>query len=153
MSTQSNYFFKMCFNIFLASPPGFSHWSLYVIFPHKNPIHISVLSSYALRPPHPFDLITRITIGEQCGSYGPQYVIFLHSPVNSSFLASDVSSIAHIPPSICETKFHIRLKQQPHYSSVRFHISISRKEYSGTPDSGQSLPSQCKQCCSGSVVH
>jgi len=111
-STQSNYFFKTCFNIILPSPPGSSQ--LCHLSAQKPCTHFCCL---VLRAPtaspfwfdHPNNIwwAVRIVRTSLCH--------FLHAPVTSSSLAPDVSPSAHILPSKCETKLHTHLKQQPNY--------------------------------------
>jgi hypothetical protein len=52
--TPTSYFLKLHKNIILPSTPGSPHWSLYLRFPHQNPVQTSSIPhpSYMTHPSH-----------------------------------------------------------------------------------------------------
>ena len=61
--TPTSHFRKIHLNIILPSTHGFSEWSLYLRFPHQNPVCTSVLPIRATCTAHPIlvHFITQIT--------------------------------------------------------------------------------------------
>ena len=47
-----NYIFKIHFNIILPSTPSSSHWFLFFLLPHQNPLYNPLLPTYATCPTH-----------------------------------------------------------------------------------------------------
>ena len=77
---------------YFPSTPGFSHWYLSLRFPHQNPVHASPLPHSATFPAHLIllDFITRTILGEQYRSLSSSLCSFLHSPVTSSHLRTNI---------------------------------------------------------------
>ena len=86
----SPYFLNIYLNIILPSTPGSPQWSLFLRFPHLNPVHASPLPhmSYMSRPSHSSRFITRPILCEEYRSLSSLLLVcsFLHSPVTSSLL-------------------------------------------------------------------
>ena len=64
-------------HLHITFPSTFSKWFLSLKFPHHNPVIV-------------FDLITRITYGEEYTSLSSSLCSFLHSPVTSSLLGPNI---------------------------------------------------------------
>ena len=114
------HFLKFHFNIISPSTPGSSKWSLPLVFPPKPCIYFS--SSHTCYMPRHLILLAFITqtiLGEGYRSLSSSLCSFLHSPVTSSLLGSNIllSTIfskpsAYVPPSMWSTKFHTHTEQK-----------------------------------------
>ena len=93
---RPSHFLKTHLNIILPSTPGSFKWSLSLRFPHQKTMYARLFFPIrATFPAHPilFDLITRIMFGEEYRSLSSSLCSFLHSPVTSSLLSSNISSL------------------------------------------------------------
>ena len=108
-------------NIIHPSTPRSPHWSLYLRFPHQDPIHPLSSPIRATCPAHLIllDFITCTILGEEYKSFSSSLCNLLHSPVTSSFLGPIFFSTpcshtpsASFPPAMSVTKFHTHSKQQ-----------------------------------------
>ena len=92
---------KIHLNIILPSAPGSSKW--YISFRFTT----NILFPYCYMPrlSHFLDLITRITSGEEYGSWNSSLCSFHHSPVTSSLLAPRIllSTLFSNTPSQCSS--------------------------------------------------
>ena len=77
------------------------------------------------------DFITRILFGEEYRSLSSSLCSFLHFPVTSSLLGSNIlvstlfyTSSAYLPPSMWATKFHTHTKKRQNYTSVHLNLYI-----------------------------
>ena len=88
----SSHFLKIRCNITLPSTPGSSKWTPSIRLPHQMPVCNSPLTHTCYMPPHLIlpDLIARIILGEGYRSLSSSLCSFLHSPVTSFLLGSDI---------------------------------------------------------------
>jgi hypothetical protein len=96
-SAQSNpyptsYFLKIRLNIILPSTPGFPQSSLSLSFSHQNPVHNSPLphTRYMPRQSDSFRFHHPHSSGWEYRSWSSSFWRFLHSPVTSSLLCSNI---------------------------------------------------------------
>jgi len=87
--TPTSHFLKIHLNIILPSMPGSPKWSLSLRFPYQNPVYVSPILH--TQPAHLIllDLIIQI-LGEKYRSLSSSLCSFLHSPVTSSLLDSNI---------------------------------------------------------------
>ena len=90
--TPTSYFLKAHLNIILPSALGFTKLFLFLRFPHQNPEYASPLphTRNMPRPFHPSQFYHPINIGEQYRSFSSSLCSFLHCPVTSSLLGSNI---------------------------------------------------------------
>ena len=83
---------KTHLNIILPSALGFPKLFLSLRFPHQKPVYASPLTHtrYMPRPFHPSLFYHPINIGEQYRSFSSSLCSFLHCPVTSSHLGSNI---------------------------------------------------------------
>ena len=86
------YFLKIHLNIILPSKPGFSEMSLFLTFPHQNPVHATPLLISATCPAHLIllDFLTRTILEEEYRSLSSSLFCFLNSPVTSFLLGLNI---------------------------------------------------------------
>ena len=79
-------------NIIHPSTLRSPQWSPSLRFPHQDPIHPLSSPIHATCPAHPIllDFITRTILGEEYKSFSSSLCNLLHSPVNSSFLGTNI---------------------------------------------------------------
>ena len=85
------HFLKIHLNIILPSTPVSSKWSPSIRFPNENPVYTSILPHicYMYRPSHSL-FITRTILIEQYRSLSSSLCSFLHYPVTSSLLGTNI---------------------------------------------------------------
>ena len=119
--TPTSHFLKIHLNIIFPSKPESPKWSLFLRFPHQNPLSASPLPIRATCPDHLIilDLITRKILGEQYRSLSSSLYSFLQSPVTSSLLGPNSrlsilfsNTLSLVPPLMWATKFHTHTKQE-----------------------------------------
>jgi hypothetical protein len=90
--TPTFHFLEIHSNIILPPMPGFPQWSLSLRFPHQNPIQASLLPARDTCHAHLIllDFIIRTTLGEEYRSWSSSLWSFLHSPVTSSLLGTNI---------------------------------------------------------------
>jgi len=90
--TSTANFLKIHINIILPSTPGSSKWSLSFRFPYQNPVNASTLSHTPYMPRQSLSshFITRTLLGQEYTSLSSSLCSFLHSPVTSSLLGSNI---------------------------------------------------------------
>ena len=88
----TSHLLKIHLNIIFPSTFGPSKWSLYLKFPHQNPVYASPFPIRATCPAHLIllDLITWTIFGEEYRSLNSTLCSFLHSPVTSSLLGPNI---------------------------------------------------------------
>jgi len=88
-----SHFLKIHLTVILPFAPGSSQWSFSLRFPHQNPVYTSPLTNTCYMPARLIllVLITRIIFGEEYKSLSSSLCNFLHSPVTSSLLGSNIS--------------------------------------------------------------
>jgi len=93
--TPTSRFLEIHLNIFLLSTSGSPKWSLCLRFPHQNPVHAPPLPIRATSPANLIllDFITRKILDEEYRLLSSSLCIFLHSPVTSSQLFSNILSL------------------------------------------------------------
>ena len=114
-----SHFLKIHLNTVLPSKPGSFEWSLFLRFPHQNPIYTSTAPICATCTVHLIllDLIARIIFGEEYRPLRSSLCSLLHSPFTSPllgpnfFLSTLVSLSAYFPPWMWATKFHTHTKK------------------------------------------
>ena len=90
--TPTSHFLKIHLNIIPASSPGSPKWSVPPVFPHQNPVYISLSSIRATCSAHLIllDFITRAIMGEEYRSLSSSLCSFLYSLVTSSILGPNI---------------------------------------------------------------
>jgi len=89
--TPTSYFLVIHLNITLPSTPGSPQRTLFLRFLHQNPVHTPPLPIPATCPAHLIlDFITQTILGAEYRSSGSLLCSFLHSPVTSFLLGSNI---------------------------------------------------------------
>jgi hypothetical protein len=86
VQTSTSHFLKIHLNIILPSTPGSPKRSLFLGFPHQNPVYASPLNHTRYIPAHLIllDFITRKILAEEYRSLSSSVCNFLHSSVTLS---------------------------------------------------------------------
>ena len=112
------------FNIVRKSMPRSSKWSSSIRFLHKNPVYTSPLphTCYMPRPPHSFNLITRIIFGEENRSLSSSLFSLRQLPV-TSFILGPIVFLSSLFSNTLRVRNQISRphKQQPHSEFCVFH--------------------------------
>ena len=90
--TPTSHLLKFHLNIILQSTPGSPKQSLFLKFPHQNPVYTSLFPIRSICPAHLIllDFITRTILGEGYRSLSSPLCSFLHSLVASSVLGPNI---------------------------------------------------------------
>ena len=82
--TPTSHFLKIHLNINFPSTPGSPKRYLSLMFPHQNPVYVSLLPIRATCSAHLiFNLITRSILGKEYSSLSSSLCSFLHSLITS----------------------------------------------------------------------
>jgi hypothetical protein len=96
--SPTSQFLEIHLNNIFESKPGSPNWSLSFRFPHLKPLYYSPIfhTHYMSRPPHFSQFYYLNILGEVYRSLGSSLCSFLHSPVTSFFLGSNIIFISYV---------------------------------------------------------